>query len=65
MRARAARGAVFAIELIGGLALLPGIHARRAALALVPVMAVAARVHLPNGWAHICPGARSSGVAST
>jgi putative oxidoreductase len=47
---------VFAVELLGGLALLLGIYARQVALALVPVMAVAAWVHLPNGWVHTSPG---------
>ena len=40
---------VFAAELLGGIALLVGVYARQAALALVPVMAVAAWVHAPNG----------------
>lgn len=47
---------VFAAELIGGTALLLGVYARQAALALVPVMAVAAWVHLPNGWVHTSNG---------
>ena len=47
---------VFAAELVGGLALVFGVYARQAALALVPIMAVAAWVHLPNGWAHTSPG---------
>ena len=47
---------VFAAELVGGLALVFGVFARQAALALVPIMAVAAWVHLPNGWAHTSPG---------
>ncbi len=41
---------VFAAELIGGLAILLGVYARQVSLALVPVMAAAAWVHLPNGW---------------
>ena len=47
---------VFAAELLGGLALVFGIYARQASLALVPIMVVAAWVHLPNGWAHTSPG---------
>lgn len=47
---------VFAAELLGGLALLLGVYARQVALALVPVMAVAAWVHLPNGWVHTSAG---------
>lgn len=47
---------VFAVELLGGIALVLGIYARQVALALVPVMAAAAWVHLPNGWAHTSRG---------
>lgn len=47
---------VFAAELLGGIALLLGVYARQAALALVPVMAVAAWVHVPNGWVHTNTG---------
>jgi putative oxidoreductase len=47
---------VFAAELLGGIALVLGVYARQAALALVPVMAVAAWVHTPNGWVHTSPG---------
>jgi len=47
---------VFAAELLGGIALVLGWYARQAALALVPVMAAAALVHLPNGWVHTSPG---------
>lgn len=46
---------VFAVELLGGLALLLGVYARQVSLALVPVMAVAASVHFGNGWVHISP----------
>jgi putative oxidoreductase len=47
---------VFAAELVGGIAVLLGVYARQVALALVPVMAVAAWVHLPNGWVHTSAG---------
>jgi len=46
---------VFTIEILGGAALILGIYARQVALALVPIMAVAAWVHFPNGWAHTSP----------
>ena len=46
---------VFAAELLGGLALVLGVYARQVAMALVPIMAVAAWVHLPNGWLHTSP----------
>ena len=46
---------VFAIELLGGTALVLGIYARQVSLALVPVMAVAASVHFGNGWVHTSP----------
>jgi len=46
---------VFAVELLGGLALLFGVYARQVSLALVPVMAVAASVHFGNGWVHTSP----------
>jgi len=47
---------VFAAELMGGVALILGLYARQAALALVPLMSVVAWVHLPNGWVHTSPG---------
>lgn len=46
---------VFAAELLGGMALVLGVYARQVSLALVPVMAAAAWVHLPNGWVHTSP----------
>jgi putative oxidoreductase len=46
---------VFAIELLGGIALVLGIYARQVSLALVPVIAVAAFVHFGNGWVHTSP----------
>jgi putative oxidoreductase len=47
---------VLLVELIGGLALIFGIYARQVPLLLVPVMAVAAWVHSPNGWVHTSAG---------
>lgn len=47
---------VFGAEILGGLALILGIYARQVALALTPIMAVAAWVHFPNGWLHTSPG---------
>lgn len=47
---------VFAAELLGGLAILLGLYARQVALALVPILAVAAWIHLPNGWVHTSAG---------
>jgi putative oxidoreductase len=46
---------VFAVELLGGIALVLGVYARQVSLALVPVMAVAASVHFVNGWVHTSP----------
>ena len=46
---------VFAIEIVGGAALILGVYARQASLALVPIMVGAAWVHFPNGWAHTSP----------
>jgi putative oxidoreductase len=47
---------VFGVELLGGIALVLGVYARQVALALTPVMAAAALVHLRNGWVHTSPG---------
>jgi putative oxidoreductase len=41
---------VFAAEAVGGAMLVLGIQARWVALALVPILAGAAWVHLGNGW---------------
>src|SRR5690606_4558385 len=46
---------VFAIELVGGAALLFGWHTRWVAAALVPVMLGALRVHWENGWSFTAP----------
>jgi putative oxidoreductase len=42
--------AVIAAELVGGVLLILGVQVRLVALALVPVLAGAVLVHLPNGW---------------
>ncbi len=47
---------VFTAEIIGGLALILGIYARQASLALIPIMAVVVWVHFPNGWVHSSTG---------
>ena len=47
---------VFAIELLGGVALVMGIYARQISLALTPIMLVAASVHFGNGWVHTSAG---------
>lgn len=41
---------VFLAELIGGVLIITGIYARHVALLLIPVMAGAMSVHIPNGW---------------
>jgi putative oxidoreductase len=41
---------VAAAELLGGLAIVLGFYGRQVSLLLVPVLAGAAWVHLPNGW---------------
>ena len=47
---------VFAIELLGGIALVLGIYARQASLLLVPIMVVATSVHIGNGWVFTSKG---------
>ncbi|HJT14509.1 MAG TPA: DoxX family protein [Dongiaceae bacterium] len=42
-------GPVIALELIGGLLILAGFHGRFVSIALLPVLAVATWVHVPNG----------------
>ncbi len=46
---------VFGLELIGGVALVLGVYARQAALALLPVLTGAAWVHAGNGWVFTSP----------
>lgn len=41
---------VFLAELTGGLLIIAGVYARHVALLLIPVMAGAMSVHIPNGW---------------
>jgi putative oxidoreductase len=47
---------VTAAELGGGVLLILGVQARWVALALVPVLAGAASVHIGNGWVFSAPG---------
>lgn len=46
---------VFAVELLGGIALVLGVYARQISLILVPVMLAAASVHFGNGWVFTSP----------
>lgn len=41
---------VFAAETVGGVLLIAGLHTRRVALALLPILLGATWVHWPNGW---------------
>ncbi|TFZ01750.1 DoxX family protein [Ramlibacter humi] len=41
---------VVAAELLGGVAILAGFYGRQVSLLLMPILAVAAWVHWPNGW---------------
>lgn len=49
-------GPVILMEIVGGTAILLGLHGRHVSLALIPVLAVATWTHLPNGWVFINPG---------
>ena len=42
-------GPVIALELVGGALILAGLYARQVSILLLPVLAVATWVHLPNG----------------
>ncbi|MEO8542555.1 MAG: DoxX family protein [Betaproteobacteria bacterium] len=46
---------VFAVEILGGIALVTGFYARQVSLVLVPVMLAAASVHFGNGWVFTSP----------
>ena len=46
---------VFAAELVGGLALIAGVHTRWAALGLIPIAVGALTVHWENGWTFTAP----------
>jgi putative oxidoreductase len=48
-------GPIVAAELIGGALVLTGFYGRYVSLALIPVMAGALLVHLPNGWLFSAP----------
>jgi putative oxidoreductase len=41
---------VVGAELLGGIAIVLGFYGRQVSLLLLPILAVAAWVHLPNGW---------------
>lgn len=46
---------VAAAELLGGVAILAGFYGRQVSLLLVPILAAAAWVHVPNGWLFTAP----------
>jgi len=45
----------FAVELVGGVLLIAGVHARTVSLVLVPVLLGATWVHAGNGWLFSAP----------
>lgn len=47
---------IFMLEVIGGLALIFGVYARQVSIALIPILAGAVWVHMPNGWVHTSQG---------
>lgn len=47
---------VIAAELAGGAAIILGFHGRWVSLLLLPILAGAAWVHLPNGWVFTATG---------
>lgn len=51
--------AMFAAEMIGGVAILTGFHGRYVSLLLAPMLLVAAWVYAPNGWVHTSPNGGS------
>lgn len=48
-------GPIIAAEVIGGLMILLGIYGRQVSVLLLPVMAAAMLVHVPNGWLFSAP----------
>lgn len=48
--------AVFAAEAVGGALLILGVQTRLVSLALLPILAGAAWVHIGNGWVFNAPG---------
>jgi len=50
-----AAGPVFAAELLGGTAILLGLHGARVSLLLLPVLLGATWTHWPNGWVFTSP----------
>ena len=46
---------IFLAELLGGLALIAGFHARLVSVALLPVLLGATYVHASNGWLFTAP----------
>lgn len=48
-------GPIIAAEVFGGLLILLGIYGRQVSVLLLPVMAAAMLVHVPNGWLFSAP----------